>query len=198
VIIHSKQFFDIHYSNRSIDDFPFFYSVQNDPSLFVHHNNMNKIEVLFQEILEEYNSVKDLKLEKIRSLTDILYIELSRLYDSKITYSKHQSGNYISQLKRLEDLIDASYLREKSAAYYADKMNISTKHLNRIVQNLVGKTTSDLITERIMLEAQRLLSGTNITIAELTDFLGYEDQSYFSRLFKKRLGVTPSEFSKKY
>ncbi|MFD2033865.1 AraC family transcriptional regulator [Belliella marina] len=198
VIIHNRLFFDVNFSNRSIDDFPFFYSFQNDPSLYIEKNDLGKIVQLFREIKDEYESGKAFKSNKISSLTDILYIELSRLYQPKINASEQHSGNQIVQLKRLERLIDEFYLSEKSAAFYADSMSISTRHLNRIIQNLLGKTTTDLILERVLLEAQRLLSGSNMTIAELTDFLGYEDQSYFSRIFKNRLGLTPTEFAKKY
>lgn len=198
MIIHNKEFFDINFTKRSLDDFPFFYLFQNDPSLVIDRKFMEKIVGLFQEIMDEYNLKQDYKYDKIRSLTDLLYIELSRLYKSNISVSDQFSTNQLSKLKVLESLINEAYLTEKSASYYAERMNISPRHLNRIVQNLLGKTTSDLIIERVMLEAQRLLSGSNITIAELSEFLGYDDQSYFSRVFKNRLGITPSEFCKKY
>ncbi|MCH7415059.1 AraC family transcriptional regulator [Belliella sp. R4-6] len=198
VILHSKLFFDLNYSKRSIDNFPFFYSVQNDPSIYLDLENMEEVVQIFRAIKHEYDSDKIFKHQKIGSLTDLLYIALSRVYQSKISVSGHHSGIQLEQLRKLESLIDQYYLSEKSAAFYAERMNISSRHLNRIIQNLLGKTTTDLILERVMLEAQRLLSASKMTVSELSGFLGYEDQSYFSRLFKNRLGISPTEFSKRY
>jgi AraC family transcriptional regulator, transcriptional activator of pobA len=76
-------------------------------------------------------------------------------------------------------------------------MHVSTKHFNRITQSVLEKTTTDLITERILLEAQRMLSHSKTTVAEVADYLGYEDHSYFSRLFKKNLHMTPSKFAER-
>ena len=77
-------------------------------------------------------------------------------------------------------------------------MNMSPKHLNRIVKNLLNKTTQDLIIERIILEAKRMLVHPENSVSNVSFHLGYDDNSYFSRLFKKRCHETPTEFSNRY
>ena len=63
---------------------------------------------------------------------------------------------------------------------------------------LIGKSTSDLIIERVLLEAKRLLIHSENNFAEIALLLGYEDYSYFSRLFKNKCGESPSNFRKRY
>jgi AraC family transcriptional regulator, transcriptional activator of pobA len=198
VIFHTKAFYDLTFTNRSIDHFPFFYSLQNSPFLALKPEDLLSIESMFPSILQEHREDKVMKHQKIRGLVDLLYIELSRMYLSTKEHAANSPGLHMEKLKQLEQLIDTHYLHHKSASYYAALMHMSTKHLNRITQAVVGKTTTDLITERILLEAQRMLSHSRYKVAEVADYLGYEDHSYFSRLFKKKLQVSPSRFAEKY
>ena len=72
------------------------------------------------------------------------------------------------------------------------------RHFNRTTPSVLGKTTTDLNTERILLEAQRILSYSMITVAEVAGFLGYGDHSYFSRMLRKKFLEFPSDFSERY
>ena len=73
-------------------------------------------------------------------------------------------------------------------------MNMTTRHLNRICQETLNQTTTDLILKRVMVEAQRMLIHSDVTVAVVADSLGYEDYSYFIRLFKKQIGESPKKF----
>ena len=77
-------------------------------------------------------------------------------------------------------------------------MNITQKHLNRIVKSITHKTTTEIITERIVLEAKRQLLYTDKTLNEIALDLGFTDYTYFSRLFKKYVTITASDFRKSY
>jgi AraC-like DNA-binding protein len=77
-------------------------------------------------------------------------------------------------------------------------MYVSEKHLNRMVKYSLNKTTSDLIAERIILEAKRMLVFSKKTMAEIIDDLGYEDTAYFFRFFKKKTTLTPTAFLEQF
>lgn len=77
-------------------------------------------------------------------------------------------------------------------------MNISDKHLNRMTKETLNKTISELIFERIILEAKRMILFSKYSVSEISIELGYIDTSYFSRLFKNKTGQTPLEFLDKY
>ena len=77
---------------------------------------------------------------------------------------------------------------------YADKLNESPAHLNKIVKSITGENASEIIIKRIILEAKRLLIYTDLSNKEISFDINYDDPSYFSRLFRKKVGFSPSEF----
>ncbi|MCY1313949.1 HTH-type transcriptional activator Btr [compost metagenome] len=95
-------------------------------------------------------------------------------------------------------MIEKNYITEKSPSQYADWMNISPKHLNRITKTVIGKTASEVIADRIILEAKRRFLHTKNSFSAIAESLGYEDYAYFSKLFKKSSGLTPTGFLKLY
>lgn len=191
IFFHTKNFYD-EASIASIKNFTFFNSIHNPPVVSV--TNKSKINTLFAAIKLEYESNEPLKFQKLHALVTLVYIELSRSYN-KNEAPKNQ--NYLSKVRQLEDLIDVNFKTIKHAHEYASLMAMSEKHLNRISKTCLNKTTTDLITNRIMLEAKRDLTHTNLNVSEVAEKLGYFDNSYFARLFKKKSGQTPIEFMKK-
>ena len=80
---------------------------------------------------------------------------------------------------------------------YADKLNVTAAHLYKIVKRFTGKTPLTWINEAIILEAKKMICNTELTISEVAANVGINDPSYFSRLFKKQVGMTPVEFREK-
>jgi AraC family transcriptional activator of pobA len=193
VFFHSKEFYDG--ENRKIEEFPFFYLQQNHPVIYLLGRQLEKIEALFKEVNDEYSADLPFRNGKILSLVDLIYIELSRLYQTKGTQKKSVSPNYL-KVKKLQKLIDENFRTKKFPHEYADLMNMSTRHLSRLCQETLHKSTGDLIIDRIIMEAKRILIHNDITVSELADQLNYEDHSYFGRLFKKKAGVSPKEFQR--
>ena len=76
-------------------------------------------------------------------------------------------------------------------------MNLSPKRLNEITRKMLGKTITQLIHDRILLEAKRELIFSGRSIKEISYELGFEDPAYFSRFFKKQSGFSPTHFRKK-
>lgn len=82
----------------------------------------------------------------------------------------------------------------KSVAYYAQQLNVTENYLNRCVKARFSKSCKQLIQETSILQSQLLLLETSKDISEISFMMGYNDPSYFSRVFKKVTGQTPSEF----
>jgi AraC-like DNA-binding protein len=97
-------------------------------------------------------------------------------------------------LQSLQDAIEVHYKTKHSASEYAGMLNISAKALARITKNHFNKTISNLIAERIIIEAKRELYLTNKPIKEIAWELGYEDEYYFSRFFKTNADVSPQMY----
>ncbi len=94
-------------------------------------------------------------------------------------------------LQNLKESIEEHYKTKHSASEYADLLNISAKALARITKTHFNKTISNLIAERIVIEAKRELYLTNKPVKEIAWELGYEDEYYFSRFFKTNADVSP-------
>lgn len=100
------------------------------------------------------------------------------------------------QLMKFINLIDENYRKGYSVAEYARLLHISSRSLSDLTQHQLNKTPSQMIQERIILEAQRLLLYSNFNINQVGYRLGFDDASYFVKYFKKHTDLSPSEFRK--
>ncbi len=94
-------------------------------------------------------------------------------------------------------LLEQHFKVIKTPAHYAGELNISTSYLNECVKAITGRSVSSNIHQRVMLEAKRLLYHSARSVKEIAGELGYDDYSYFTRLFTKVVGMTPIAFRDK-
>lgn len=83
--------------------------------------------------------------------------------------------------------------KEKSVQYYADCLNITTRKLTEICEEIFGKTAKDIILDKIVFETTLLIKNSDLTISEIAYKLGYSDDANFSKLIKKHSGKTPKQ-----
>lgn len=103
------------------------------------------------------------------------------------------SEDYLLFHRFLKDL-DAHFTARKDVDFYASALGLTPKRLSALCRAMFGKTTSQIIEERSVIEAKRLLAYGSDDVRQIAYALGYEDHSYFSRLFRKAVGETPSEY----
>jgi AraC-like DNA-binding protein/quercetin dioxygenase-like cupin family protein len=193
IFFHTKEFFDLNFTYEKADNYPFYCCLRNNPLIPLKNKSRRKINEIFSEIVDEYKRNELLKFQKISSLLNVLYIALSRIYlPDKFLQSKNL--NYLSRLKQLDQLIEKHFIEYKYPKDFALLMHMSEKHLNRICKTCLNKTTSQLIVERVLLEAKRRLAFAKSSISQIAEELGYTNTSYFIQLFKKKTGQTPAEF----
>ena len=198
IFTHTQTFYDIHYTNERIAQFPFFQSIYNHPLLELKMSDTQAIIALFDSILAEYTSQLPFKQQMILNYVSIVYSTLSRLYISKSKNFTSNSSRYIETYHQFEHLIEQHYSTEKSPSKYADLLNITPKHLNRITKSNTNKTATDVIIERVLLEAKRKMVHSKSSLSEIAYALGYEDYAYFSRVFKQKEGISPKDFLMNY
>lgn len=105
-------------------------------------------------------------------------------------------GRYVAITLRFRELIAAHLAAEKSPSAYASMMNISEVYLNEAVRKTTGLSAGAYLRSRVIVQAKRLLAYTSMSAKEIAYSLGYGDYAYFSRLFRKSVGVSPSEYAK--
>lgn len=197
VFFHTREFYDLNFTYEKVENLPFFNSIHNGPFIQLPMIEQKKIESIYDQIVNEYEGNELKKFQKICSQLNILYIELSRLYLTADATNK-QNQTQLAQVRKFEMLIATNYKSVKFPKDYAGMMFISEKHLNRISKATLNKTSSELISDRIILEAKRMLMYGTESVSQIADELGYNENAYFFRMFKKKAGQTPLEFLKKF
>ncbi|MCW3107606.1 MAG: AraC family transcriptional regulator [Segetibacter sp.] len=153
-----------------------------------------KVTQLFEEILAQTSNSRNGEIDMIR----LLLMQLFLIVENSCNFNNKKSIPQQKQvlLRNFRRLIDQHYLSIKLPKEYADLLYVTPNHLNALCQDLLGKTAGELIRDRILLEAKRLLTNANMTVTEIAYNLNFQDNSYFNRFFKKYVGVTPDEFRK--
>ncbi|MCX6265982.1 MAG: helix-turn-helix domain-containing protein [Bacteroidetes bacterium] len=113
-------------------------------------------------------------------------------------YTELKKGADLDYTLLFRDLLESNFTKLKSVNDYAKIICISEKRLGQATAKVLGKSPKEIITDRILLEAKRLLVHTNLSIKELGQELGFEDPAYFVRYFKKNTETTPVEFRATY
>lgn len=93
-------------------------------------------------------------------------------------------------------ILEKYFIQEKRVSFYAEYLNLSTSSFSKKVKDQFGKSPSKLIQERTILESKKLLHLTRKSIKEIAFELNFEDEFYFSRYFKKNVGISPSLYRK--
>jgi AraC family transcriptional activator of pobA len=191
VIFYSQEMYNLYFGQKTIADYPFYSSVDNKPEMVFEVSESKAILPYFESLIVETQLNQLLKQDKIMNLLDIIHIEIARKYSET---HLHEAHSYNVKIKNFEVLLEQNFKTEKSPFFYASQLNITLKHLNRICNEMLQKTTTEVITARIILEAKRMLMDKKFTVNEVATELGFDDYSYFTRLFKKHTGMTPTDF----
>ena len=186
IVFYSQEIYNLHFGNRKIEEYPFYRSVRTNPEIVLDIKELNSVLPYFELMM---NKQADSSI--LLNLLDCIHIEMARKYT---TENSHITHSYNHRIQQFESILEEYYKTEKSPSFYASEMNITLKHLNRICKDILGKTVTELITNRIILETKRLLINPKKSINQVADELGFENYSYFTKLFKKHTEVTPSEF----
>ena len=119
----------------------------------------------------------------------LLWVE--RWYDATRTDAATPTRPTSSSIAASTQVLERDFARHHDAAHYADALAVPAAQLSRALAHVTGRTTKQLVTDRVMLEAARLLRFTDLTVGEIAFRAGFEDQLYFSRAFKRHYGASP-------
>lgn len=198
VINFSDRFFHSFLLNpQYLERFSFFSGVSNEGVIKIPSAARSKITALFESIVAAAATLRTVQdTDKLK----ILLLHLFMLFEEDASTSP---GKLVPQqktmlLRNFRKLIEEHYKTIRLPRQYAELLYITPNHLNALCQDMVGKTAGELIRERVLLEAKRLLTNVNLTAAEIAYELDFQDNSYFSRFFRKYTGLTPEAFRKQF
>ena len=157
------------------------------------------IQSIFSRMFAELSSSYAYKYDLLRNYLMELIHYGQKLQPSTALYSTHNASSRMSSL--FIELLERQFpiespqqkLSLRTAKDYADRLSVHVNHLNKVLKENTGKTTTGLITARIMQEAKILLKQTDWNISEIAYCLGFEQLSHFSGFFKKQSSLSPNE-----
>lgn len=170
-----------------------FNNIYDPPFTHIDESSSTTLRMIVDQMRTEMQNPALAQYELLVSYLKIFLITVTRL---KTQQSPHAMEAVSSDktpfiLQTLKDTIEEHYRTKHSASNYADLLNISPKALAKITKTYFNKTLTDLISERIMIEAKRELYLTHKPVKEIAMELGYEDEHYFSRFFKVNADISP-------
>jgi AraC family transcriptional regulator, transcriptional activator of pobA len=153
-------------------------------------NRLNSICLMIDEEMRHPSSDYSIVRHLLSALFIMIESERKKVAENENGITSFQNETFINFLKILED----NFRRPLGVDFYAEKLFMSSRNLNLICQNIMSQSVSEIIETRKLTEAKNLLATTNKSISEIGFELGYNEKSYFSNVFKKKAGQTPSEF----
>lgn len=153
----------------------------------------SRIETIFDKMIYESQLIEGTEFMLLRVYLLELLILFKKHIDSEASFS-YKTLQPSKLIKQFESLIEKHFYDLRFPKEYAKLLNVTPNYLNATCQKVKGQSAGDLIRNRMLLESKRLLINTNMSASEIAYKLSFKDNSYFSRFFKKYVGVAPDEY----
>ena len=155
-------------------------------------NDICFLESLFRQGIAEIRDAGESNTEMLRSILDLILTTCAARY--QVTDNLLNKGKGQILVKRFFHLVEENHQKNLSMSDYSGMIGVTPNHLTQTVKLLTGKTSSQIIKAKQLLEIKRLLVHTNLSVSEIANQLNFEDQSYFTKFFKRETGFTPIQF----
>ncbi len=180
-----------------------FFSYAVNEALHLSPKEERQMESIVENIEIEYNNNQDeFSKDIIIAHLDTLLKYANRSYERQFLNRKELSNSFLEAFnKQLDTYFESGQLQEKgipSIDQIAQKMSVSQRYLSDTLKRETGKTTTEHLQLYLIDEAKNILLNPNKSISEVAYELGFEYPQYFSRLFKKKEGISPSKFREKF
>lgn len=162
-----------------------------------------EVEAIFETMQGEFNSEYKYKYDRIRNLVSELIHFGMKLQPADLQTTLHGNASlriasiFLELLER-QFPVDENHssIQMRTPSEFANQLNIHVNHLNRAVKEMIGKTTSQLIADRLVQESKILLKQSNWNVSEIAFALGFNEVTHFNNFFKKQVNSSPTQFRK--
>lgn len=172
-----------------------FFGNINIPIISLDEKEQQKYKTLHEVFIDELETKDNIQAEMLRMLMGRFIIKSTRLLKAKEGIIETQKSSKVDLLRAFNVLVEQHFKNEHSVSFYAEKLFKSPKTLSNNFAKL-NRSPLQIIHQRIVLEAKRLLTYTDKSAKEIAYDIGFDDASHLSRLFKKYTSQSPSEFKK--
>ena len=190
---------DVHIDLRNL--LPQFTNVLENPCMAIFPEELDDIRQIFETIEKEVKTLsgKAYQKEILRGYASIAIYKicaiLSRVMQMRETASietvRNRGGEYFQEFMRH---LQQHYCKERSLGFYASLLHITPKYLTTLIKQVSGRSAAEWIDECVILEAKNLLKFSTMSIQQIAYYLNFPNQSFFGTYFKRRTGMSPSEY----
>ena len=149
---------------------------------------------LFEAIRRESQMPIDGGVSAGMALLTALFVQVARISTSASAMAHSTRSRKAAQIERFRTLVDDGFRQREPVRHYAQAMGITLGQLSRLTRELLGVSAQEVVNARVVHEAQRELVYSSLSIKEIAGELGFEDEAYFGRFFKKQTGQRPTDF----
>jgi AraC family transcriptional regulator, transcriptional activator of pobA len=154
---------------------------------------IDNLESLCSLMFSEFQQ-RPIDFNTIKHLLGALVSKLESLGKRNVLPDDNSNKSQLITFNNFLKILESNFRRDVGVDFYAEKMNMSVRNLNLISKNIIKKSITEIIDTRKLIEARQLLIDTNKSVSEIGYELGYAEKSYFTRVFRKKTGSTPSKF----
>lgn len=182
--------------NKSLMDVIFY--ILNNPVIKTDEHGEKTIKEYIDFIISRINSFKGRKQmfgnEVIKNIAMAMLYEVLDMVSKEVMVENKSLTRKDEIFRHFLKLLTEYYNKDRSVAFYADKICVNPKHLSNVIKELTGKTAGEWIDEHVIMEAKVLLKSSNMTVQEVSQILNFPNQSFFGKYFKKHTGMRPGEY----
>ena len=170
-----------------------FFGTQDTPVITLSLEEVKKFDLLYEVFIDEFKTRDNIQGEMLRMLLKRLIIKTTRLAKDQLI-PKELNETQVDTIRKFNVLVDIHYKNKRHVSDYADLLFKSPKTLSNLFAKYGQKTPLQIIHERLVLEAKRLLLYTDKTAKEIAHELGFDEVASFHKLFKKIVNQSPRQF----
>lgn len=195
-LIFNREFYCIHTNDSEVScNGLLFFGSNVSPTLTLDDEETERLRTLFQVLEEEFDTNDTGQEEMLRILLKRFIIRCTRLANRQLVKNGNKQSE-IDLVRHFNVLVEEHFKEKKSVSEYAEMLYKSPKTIANVFSKNSDLTPLEVIHERVIIEAKRMLLYTDRTSKEIGFDLGYSDPAQFSKLFKKQTGITTGEFRK--
>ncbi len=193
VILFSRDFYSIVAEKKDLlFDLPFLNNNGAKPVFNISEEEMSVIKPILKTMEEESKSNLIHNHEIIRSYLNVILLQSNRFYTNQ--NPEINNSNSDTLYNRFRILLEKKFSKLHKVKEFAEELGTSEKTLNEHCKKITGKTASEHIYNRIILEAKRLLKHSDQSTKEIAFFLNFHDPAHFNKFFRKQTGKSPGDF----
>jgi AraC family transcriptional activator of pobA len=162
------------------------------PNVQLTDEQAEEIAGIFETLLKEKQLKGNYREELIALKILELIIISERIFEEENIFE--ESIPSIDLIKKFLDLLDINLLKMHAVKFYADQLAVHPNYLNSLIKKHTGLTAKEAIQNRLLLETKYLLHSTNLTIKEISSYLGFNDPNYFTVFFKRFENISPANY----